>query len=74
MGRHPVLDKKLVAKIAKKLGKPNLNIVKAVSAMASRKGIASESALILFARKYKVGAATANVNLVKTSRLRLDRC
>ncbi len=71
MGRPPLLDQKLVAKIAKKLGKSKTKVVKAVSAMATRQGIASESALILFARKHKVGSATAQRKLDQGKQLEI---
>jgi len=58
MGRPPILDKKLIRKIAEKVKKSDLAIVKSVSALASRKHIAPEVALILTANKYKIGSAT----------------
>ena len=63
MGRPVLLDKKLVKKIAEKLKRPSLNVVKSISAMARRKGISSESALVLFARKYNIGSAYAQRKL-----------
>ncbi len=58
MGRPPVLDKKLVHKIAEKTGKLDLAIVKNVSALASRKNISPEVALILTAKKHEIGSAS----------------
>jgi len=58
MGRPPVLDKKLVRKIAEKAGKLDLAIVKNVSALASRKNISPEVALILTAKKHEIGSAS----------------
>lgn len=63
MGRPALLNKKLVEKIALKLNKPYINIVKSVSALARRQSISSESALILFARKCNIGSAYAQRNL-----------
>lgn len=63
MGRPPILDQNLVIKIAHKLGKTNLQIGKSVSAMAMRKGISSEVALVLFARKHNISAGTAQRKL-----------
>jgi hypothetical protein len=59
MGRPLILDRKLVKRIADKVGKPELLVVKSVSALASRKNISSEVALIIVARKYKLGVSSA---------------
>jgi predicted CopG family antitoxin len=53
-----LLDEKLLDKLAKKLSRTSLQIVKLVSARAARKGISSEAALILFAKENGIGAAT----------------
>ena len=58
MGRPSILDKKLVHKIAKKARKSDLAIVKSVCALASRRHISLEVALILVASKYKIGSAS----------------
>lgn len=58
MGRPPILNKKLIRKIAKKAGKSDLAIVKSVSALASRRNIVPEVALIITANKYKIGSSS----------------
>jgi len=58
MGRPSILDKKLVHKIAEKVCKSDLAVVKSVSALSSRKHIFPEVALILTASKYKIGSAS----------------
>ena len=58
MGRPPILNKKLVHKIAKKAGKSDLAIVKNVSALASRRHIAPGVALIITANKYEIGSSS----------------
>lgn len=59
MGRPRILDKKIMTKLAKKLGKRDLHAVNnMVSARASKKGISSESALVLLAKKHGIGAST----------------
>jgi hypothetical protein len=59
MGRPRLLDKKLIKKISEKLGKPEISVVKSVSAHASRRKIPSEVALILAASKHKIGTSSA---------------
>ena len=59
MGRPPILDKKIVEKIANKLGKTELSVVKSVSALASRRKVPSEVALILVASKHDIGTSAA---------------
>jgi hypothetical protein len=63
MGRPRLLDKKLLAKIAKKAGKDEINISKSVSALARRMGISAESALIVFAQNFDVGSETVRRKL-----------
>lgn len=57
MGRPAILDQKLVGKIAKKLGRTNLNIGKSISALASEKSISPEAALVVMAKRHGIGAA-----------------
>ena len=59
MGRPRILDEKIMAKLAKKLGKRDLHAVNnMVSARASKKGISSESALVLLAKEHGIGVST----------------
>jgi Protein of unknown function (Hypoth_ymh) len=59
MGRPRILDRKIMTKLAKKLGKRDLHAVNSmVSARASKKGISSESALVLLAKEYGIGTST----------------
>jgi len=57
MGRPSILNKKLVHKIAQKTGKPDLSIVKSISALASRRTISPEVALVITAKKWHIGSA-----------------
>ncbi len=57
MSRPPIFNKKIINKIAKKAGKSDLAVVKSVSALASRRNIAPEMALIITANKYKIGSS-----------------
>lgn len=57
MGRPPILNQKLIQKIAIKTNKSSQKIVKNVSALASRKNIFPEVALILTAKKNGIGSA-----------------
>ncbi|OGM93984.1 hypothetical protein A2524_01680 [Candidatus Wolfebacteria bacterium RIFOXYD12_FULL_48_21] len=64
MARPRILDLKLMVKIAKKLGKKDtISINKMVSRKASKLGISAESALILLAKEYGIGASTYQRNL-----------
>jgi hypothetical protein len=72
MGRPPVLNKKIIKKIADRAGKPELSIVKSVSALASRKNISPEVALISEATKYGVGTASILKKLDQNQHLQLN--
>jgi uncharacterized protein (TIGR02391 family) len=57
--RPRILDKKIMTKLAKKLGKSStVDINKMVYGRASRQGISSEAALIQLAREHGIGSAT----------------
>lgn len=58
MARPTILNPKLIKKIADKVGKPPLSVVKSVSALASRRKIPSEVALIVIAKKYGIGTSS----------------
>ena len=59
MGRPRILDERIMTKLAKKLGKRDLHAVNnMVSARASKKGISSESALVLLAKEHSIGVST----------------
>lgn len=73
MGRPTILDKKLVHKIAGRVGKPDLAIVKSISALASRRHISPEVALILRANKYKIGSASVFKKLNPYQQMQLSR-
>jgi hypothetical protein len=58
MGRHGVLDVKILTKIAQKRGARDLNVIrKLVSARARRRRISAEAALIILAEEHGVGTA-----------------
>lgn len=59
MGRPRILNQKLVNKISAKTDRPSLAVVKSVSALASRKNVSSEIALILYAKQLGIGASSA---------------
>ena len=71
MGRPPILDKKLIHKIAKKVRKSDLAIVKSVSALASRKNIAPEVALVITANKYEIGSSSVFKKLNPSQQIQL---
>ena len=52
-----VLDAGVMSKLAKKLGKPVVGINVMVSNLASKRGISSEAALVVLAKKNGIGAA-----------------
>src|SRR2546426_10749898 len=59
MARPRILDERIMTKLAKKLGKRELRAVNSmVSARASKKGISSESALVLLAKEHGIGVST----------------
>ena len=59
MARPRVLDKKIMSKIAKKIGKKNLTAINSmVSKKASRLGISAEASLIILAKEHGVGTST----------------
>lgn len=59
MGRPPILDRKIMSKIAKKLGKKNITAINGmVSKKASKLGISAEVALILLAKEHGIGTST----------------
>jgi len=72
MGRPPILDKKLVRKIATKAHKPDLAIVKSISALASRRNIFPEVALILTANKHNIGSSAVFKKLDPQQQTQLD--
>src|SRR3989344_3196805 len=72
MGRPPILDKKLIHKIANKVRKPDLTIVKRVSSIASRKHIFPEVALILTANKYEIGSSSVFKKLNQQQQAQLN--
>lgn len=72
MGRPPILDKKLVHKIAEKAGKSDLAIVKSVSALASRKHIFPEVAVIITANKYGIGSSSVFKKLSSQQQIQLN--
>lgn len=72
MGRPPVLDQKLVRKIASKKDKPDLLVVKSVSALASRRHISPEVALIITANKYGIGSSSVFKKLSSQQQIQLD--
>lgn len=57
-GRPRILDYKILGKLATKLGKNIDGVRKNIDAMARRKRISSEAALVLSAEKYHIGTAT----------------
>jgi len=64
MGRHRILDKKIMLKIAKKLGKEDISAINGmVSKKAAKLGISAEAALILLAKEHNIGTATYQRNL-----------
>ena len=64
MARPRILDKKIMSKIAKKLGKKNIIVVNGiVSKKASKLGISAEAALILLAKEHGIGTSTYQRNL-----------
>jgi hypothetical protein len=59
MARPRILDERIMTKLARKLGKRELRAVNSiVSARASKKGISSESALVLLAKEHGIGVST----------------
>lgn len=72
MGRPPILNKKLVHKIADKAGKSDLAVVKSISALASRKHVAPEVALILTANKYNIRSASVFKKLNPQQQIQLS--
>ena len=64
MARPRILDKKIMSKIAKKLGKKNIiSINGMVSHKASQLGISAEAALIILAKENGIGTSTYQRNL-----------
>ena len=72
MGRPSVLDKKTVHKIANKINKTDLAVVKNVSALASRRNISSEVALIIMADKYRIGSSSVLKKLNSHQQMQLN--
>jgi uncharacterized protein (TIGR02391 family) len=59
MGRPAILDRKLMGKVAKKLGKKDITAVNGiVSRKASKLGVSAEAALIILAKEHGIGAST----------------
>jgi uncharacterized protein (TIGR02391 family) len=59
MGRPVILDRKLMGKIATKIGKKDLKIVNGlVSRKASKLGVSAEAALVILAKEHGIGAST----------------
>src|SRR3989344_1728127 len=59
MSRPPILDPKIMSKIANKIGKTNITAINVmVSKKASKLGISSEAALIVLAKQFGIGTAT----------------
>jgi hypothetical protein len=67
MPRPPILDKKIMSKIAKKI---NTRDITAINRMVYRKsrnlGISSEAALIILAKEYDIGTSTYQRSLDAT--------
>jgi hypothetical protein len=59
MGRPRILNQSLIDKISAKNKRPPLAVVKSVSALASRKNVSSEIALILYAKQLGIGFSSA---------------
>ncbi len=58
MGRPRILDQNIMSKIAKKIGKRDINAVNVmVSKKADKLGISAEAALILLAKEYGIGTS-----------------
>jgi len=72
MGRSPVLNQKLVHKIANKKNKTDLLVVKSVSALASRRHISPEVALIVTANKYEIGSSSVFKKLNPHQQMQLN--
>jgi hypothetical protein len=67
MGRPRILDKKIMTKLAKKIGKRDLHPINTmVSARASKNGISAESALVLLAKEHGIGVSTYQRSLDTT--------
>jgi hypothetical protein len=67
MARPRILDKNIMTKIGKKLGKGDLySVNNIVSKKASKLGISAEAALILLAKELGIGTATYQRNLDPT--------
>ena len=59
MGRPAILDRKLMGKIATKIGKKDLTVVNGiVSRKASKLGVSAEAALVILAKEHGIGAST----------------
>ena len=59
MGRPPILDRKIMLKVARKLGKNEIAAVRSpVSRKASKLGISAEAALIVLAKEHGIGTST----------------
>jgi len=59
MGRPAILDRKLMGKIAAKLGKKEIKVVNGmVSRRAAKLGISAEAALVILARENEIGTST----------------
>lgn len=64
MGRPVILDRKIMSKIAGKLGKGKITAINSmVSKKASKLGISAEAALILLAKEQGIGTSTYQRNL-----------
>lgn len=72
MGRPPILDKTLIHKIARKIDKPDLSVVKSISALASRKNIYPEVALIITAKRHQIGSASIFKKLSPQQHMQLN--
>jgi uncharacterized protein (TIGR02391 family) len=62
MGRPPILDRTLMAKLAKKTGTTNVNGL--VSRKAAKLGLSSEAALVVLCREHGIGASIFQRRLV----------
>jgi len=59
MGRPAILDRKLMEKIATKVGKKDLTLINGmVSRRAAKLGVSAEAALVILAREYNIGVST----------------
>jgi uncharacterized protein (TIGR02391 family) len=73
MGRPAILDRKLMGKIATKLGKKDLTVVNGiVSRKASKLGVSAEAALVILAKEQGIGVSTfqRKLDAVKQAEIR----